>query len=336
MEISQFQHPDSIWTWKNIRGGRAALWIPYLNSIEPIQKSKARYKFVYKGGEVVCALKDIDFIMIYGGDAALSVGFLDDIGTHGVVLAIHRRNMPRPLYLLPHTESDDTDILSAQILVRENLTRRCYVARTIIAQRIASFSWRIPIPGAVFKKLREARTLKSIRSIEAEWTKRYWDAFYSNLSIDTTRRETHQVNSALDAGSKFLSGILLRWALFHKLSPTHGFLHEQTTYISLIYDLIEPYRIWIERAVDMAFQQTSNEDMLVATTISILKEMLLEDVYLPAFQKSARRKNVLHAEVLALRSYLAKETARLVIPVEGERIGGRPVKAGFAIPGAKK
>jgi len=319
-----------------MRGGRAALWIPYLNSVEPVPKSKSRYRFAYNGGEIECNLKEIDFIMIYGGDASIPLPFLDDLGANGIVLAIHRRNMPRPLYFFPHSESDQNDILSRQIVTRENLTRRCYVARTVIAQRIQSFDWLITIPGTPSKMLREARSLSSIRAIEAEWSKRYWDVFYTNLGLNISRRDEHPVNSALDAGSKFISGILLRWVIFHKLSPSHGFMHEPTNYISLVYDLIEPYRIWIERAVVHAYKNGVKPDELVAATINGLKDLLQEEVYLPAFQEQTRRKNVLHAEVLALRSYLAGETPRFVVPVEGNRIGGRPVKVAFAIPGARR
>lgn len=336
MEITQLQHPDSIWTWKNLRGGRAALWLPYLNSIEAVPKSKSRYLFTYNGGMVECNLKEIDFIMIYGGDAALPMSFLDDIGTHNIVLAVHRRNMPKPVYFFPHTQSDDNDILTKQIVARENQTRRCYVARTIISQRIQSFDWLIPISGTASKMLSGARSISAIRSVEAEWSKRYWDAYYRNLGLDISRRDDHPINSALDAGSKFLSGILLRWVLFHKLSPAHGFMHEPTTYISLVYDLIEPYRVWIELAALNAYKPGIKSDDIVAATIGRLKDCLLEDVYLPAFQEQTRRKNILHAEVLSLRSYLAGETARFVVPREGKRIGGRPVKAAFSIPGAKR
>lgn len=161
MEITQLQHPDSIWTWKNMRGGRAALWLPYLNAIDAVSKAKSRYRFTYKGGVVECNLKEIDFIMIYGGDAALPMAFIDDIGTHGIVLAVHRRNMPKPIYVLPHTLSDDNDILTRQIIARENLTRRCYVARSIIAKRIQSFAWLIPISGTVSKMLSGARSISN-------------------------------------------------------------------------------------------------------------------------------------------------------------------------------
>lgn len=229
------------------------------------------------------------------------------------------------------------NILSRQILARENLTRRCYVARTLIAQRIDSMGWLLPACcGSTTTRLRTARSIAAIRSIEAEWTKRYWEAYYGSLGVDLSRREAHPVNEALDAGSKFLSGILLRWVLFHKLSPVHGFMHEPTTYISLVYDLMEPYRVWIERAVADVSRPGAETDQLVAATIKRLKEMLEEDVYLPAFHEQTRRKNLLHAAVLALRSYLAGETPRFVVPVEGKKSGGRPVKSAFAIPGAKR
>ena len=53
MKIDQFQHPDSIWTWKsNARGQRATLWIPYLDCAERL--GPWRWNLTYNGGDLRC------------------------------------------------------------------------------------------------------------------------------------------------------------------------------------------------------------------------------------------------------------------------------------------
>ena len=61
--------------------------------------------------------------------------------------------------------------------------------------------------------------------------------------------------------------------------------------------------------------------------------MLEETVYVPATRQVVRRKNLLHGNVLALRAYLAGDMRRFIVPAEGERSGGRPLKVSFRLPG---
>ncbi len=153
-----------------------------------------------------------------------------------------------------------------------------------------------------------------------------------------TENEETPINTALDACSFFLHGILLRWILFHKLSPFHGFLHRPTGYTALVYDLIEPYRWWIDASVTKAAQASGTDDakQLTAASIEALKSMLDEVVYVPATRQSVRRKSLLHGSVLALRAWLIDKQTRFVLPVEGVRKGGRPPQVGFSMPGYKK
>jgi hypothetical protein len=58
-------------------------------------------------------------------------------------------------------------------------------------------------------------------------------------------------------------------------------------------------------------------------------------VYCHETRQEVKRKALLHGVVLALRSYLLNETTRFVIPTEGKRIGGRPLKLAYRMPGPK-
>ncbi len=272
--------------------------------------------------------------MFYGASGSLSLDFLDDIAQHKIILMIYRRNQTRPLVFCPSCISDDKDILSRQIIFRNNAIKRTYIAKTITRYRLDSMSDHFSPSDSTRKSLSKCRSVDKVRGIEAQATSRYWSNFYGSLKQSCSRREKNPINAALDAGSHFLYGIILRWVLFHKLSPSHGYLHERTEYPSLVYDLIEPYRYVFENAAYKAFKRIGDEEKrLTALTISLMKEDLEQTVYVPATRQYVRRKNLLHGAVLALRAYLLGEVSRLVLPVEGERKGGRPPNAGYRLPG---
>lgn len=127
--FTELQHPDFIWTWKeSVRGTRQSIWLPYLQAISKKPRSKL-WQLSYNGGEIDADLSKVDFIMLYGGCGNLPAEFLDDLNQHRICLAIHRRNMPRPYWFLPASGADADDLLSAQIIARENLNTAAYVAR---------------------------------------------------------------------------------------------------------------------------------------------------------------------------------------------------------------
>ena len=180
-----------------------------------------------------------------------------------------------------------------------------------------------------------AKTIDEVRAIEANTTARYWNKWYDNLDIEASRRKDHPINSALDAGSKFLYGVILRWLVFHRFSPNHGFMHQPTSYPSLVYDLMEPFRYVIENVCSAAWKRGEREEKkLVALSLSLLKEELDEPCYVSATRQYVRKKNLLHGAVLALRSYLIGDMRKLVFPSEGVPNGGRPIKASYKLPGS--
>ncbi|MCY4388556.1 MAG: CRISPR-associated endonuclease Cas1 [Desulfurellaceae bacterium] len=335
-EINEFQHPDSIWTWKsNRRGGKATLWLPYVSQVEKLRKNT--WRFSYNGGEVDTDLSKLDCVMFYGASGQIPVTLIDELAVRRVPLLVHRRNIGRPAIFLPAPRADSEDILTKQIITRTNRTKRVYIARTLVRERFRAVEHKLPTPSAVYGRLARARSLGQVRVWEAEQSRRYWRIYFSQLGHpNVTRREKGPLAAALDAGSMFLAGVILRWLLIHRLSPSHGFLHEGTDYMGLVYDLMEPARYMIEEALAAACGTQSvdgDSDMLTKASLSMLKNQLEKVVYVPATRQRVRRKNLLHGNVLALRAYLTGDMRRLVIPSEGERKGGRPPKVSYRLPG---
>lgn len=332
MEIDQFQHPDSIWTWKsNRRGQKASLWIPYLDEVEKLKGS--RWRLSYNGGELEVDLKEIDTIMLYGSSGNLPVLFLDQLGIHHIPMIVHRRNMDAPALVLPSPRPDAKDVLGKQVLFRANRIKSAYVARTLIRARFRAVSEDISLSERAWIRFNRIRNVDQIRNMEAQWARRYWKRYYIRVGYpENHRREDNPVSLALNACSFFLYGVALRWILVHRLSPQHGFLHRPTDYPSLVYDLIEPYRYICERAVaDTALK--SDPDQLTTKALETIKRMMEETVYVPATRQYVRRKNLLHGVVLSIRAWLLGEMPRFVIPEEGQKRGGRPVKISFIMPG---
>ena len=335
--LEEAQHEDFIWTWKsNARGTKASIWLPYFAGAEKMPRSK-QWLISYNGGSLLADLSKIDFIMFYGATGDIPLPFLDALSQNGILLMLHRRNQTHPYVFYPTGFSDQFDLLSRQILIRSHGQKRAYIARTFIKARFDRMTDLIEISSERYAALRKAQSVTGVRQIEANVTARFWDRWFGSLNVEATRRGDGAVQAALDAGSKFLYGVILRWVLLHKLSPCHGFLHEPTGYPSLVYDLMEPFRYIIEQSVAAVFPKIGeDEKQLVAASLNQLKIELDRIVYVPATRQYVRRKNLLHGAVLALRSYLLGETTRFVLPAEGEKKGGRPPKVSYKLPGATK
>ncbi|WP_455233320.1 CRISPR-associated endonuclease Cas1 [Geopseudomonas aromaticivorans] len=336
MEIGEFSHPKSIWTWPGNRSRRASIWLPYLDSIT---RSGRHWLIRYNGGELEVDLQRVDSILIYGAVGDLPVSFLDDLNNHRIPLVIHRKNKSRAyvFYPSPSGGKPAEDLLSRQIVARENAKIRAYIARTLIRIRLSVIAQRIVLPQIHLRQLAQARNVRTVRLIEAEATHDYWHqwAEASNLT-GFARRSNHPAAAALDACSIFVTGLILRWLSLHHLSPSHGFLHEPVTYDALCYDLIEPYRHWMEDAVRDACLTAREGDSLTAHAIENLKRILESSTYDEATRCVVTRKAMLHGAVLALRAYLLKQMPRLILPREGSAHPGRPMKVAYRIPGASR
>lgn len=327
MELTEKQHQDFIWTWPSThRKGKASLWLPYFQGVTKLGRGKPfQYKFSYNGGEFQADLRKIDFIMFYGASGDISLEFLDDLSKLDILFTIHRRQMTAPFifHSSKTSNSGKHDVLTKQILARENEIRSSYVAKTLVRERIKSMKDYIEISEAKYKRLKSLRSVDLIRSTEAEASNAFWRTYYSRMDLyELSRRDReHPVNQALNAGSMFLAGIMLRWILFHKLSPSHGFLHVRTSFDSLVYDLIEPYRYLIEESVQKAYQEVGLEDnkLLTAKSLNNLKIGLKRPIYCPQTKQEVREKALLHGIVLSLRSYLIGDSKRFVIPTKGVR-----------------
>jgi len=310
---------------------RVPLWLPYLQSIESVTKDKL--KFTYNGGEVICSPKELSSIMIYGNEVTLPLDVIDNICHQGVPIIIHRRNVASTIWIHSGVRADKSDLLDLQLQFRHSQAKRAYITRRLLTEKFKAMRWLIAVPDNL---LRKGMSVSEMRVTEAQVSKRYWQDYMKSLGVEGNRRtEESKVRVVLDAASKFVSGIILRWICYHHLSPFHGFCHEPTDYPSLVYDLMEPYRPGIEKAVWQAVKEDPelDEAALVARTINAIKEYQDQKVYTESTRQIVTRHELYHGVVLSLRSYLVGDASKFIVPTEGKPNGGRPRKPGFKLYG---
>lgn len=187
-EIDEFQHPDSIRTWKsNKRGGKTTLWLPYVSRVEPAKKSA--WRFTDNGGEVDADVARLDCVMFYGASGQIPVARVDELATRRVPLLVHRRNVGRPAVFLPAPGADAGDILTKQIVARTHSPKRAYIARTLVRERFRGVADTFPLPDTAYRRLARTRTLGQVRLWEAEHSRKYWRKYFAGLGHpDVTRR----------------------------------------------------------------------------------------------------------------------------------------------------
>jgi CRISPR/Cas system-associated endonuclease Cas1 len=310
---------------------KVPIWLPYLQSIAQLGDDK--FKFVYNGGETEANIKNISSIMLYGEYGTVDLKTIENICNKGVPLIIHRRNKPSPLLICTPLRPELKDTLTAQLIARQNKITTFHIARQILKAKFAAMRWLIPnVPS-----LPTRGDLSELRNIEASHARKYWNCYYQTLGcVSSRRRIGGYIKSALDAQSAYLSGIILRWITYHHLSPFHGFLHVQSDYPALIYDLIEPYRAHFEKIAAEQFQQVKDPDenrAVVAMVINASKEAVDELVYTGLTRQIVTRHELFHGIVLSLKNYLLKNQPRFLIPTVDKPNGGRPRKVVFRLYG---
>lgn len=317
---------------KNNSKRKLYLWLPYLNEIKILPQT---VYFKYKGGEEKIQWTKIHSIMIYGQSCDLPQEFFEKCAFYKIPVVIHRRNMARAVIVAPTLPPDQENLLTKQIIYRNNEKKRAYITKKILSAKFKSMSWLTPVNHDLLYKV--IKTEKMI-SIESWHAKAYWKEFFYQLGIKSSRRKkNNKVKKILDAISKFVSGIILRWILYHNLSPYHGFIHKPTDYPSLVYDLMEPYRGYFDKIVfdTVKKNKSSEESNLIGMAVENIKKFLDVKVYVEATRQVVTFQELLHGVVLALRSYLLGNTKRFIIPLPSKINGGRPINSGYQLYGHK-
>jgi CRISPR-associated endonuclease Cas1 len=306
------------------------IWLPYTSSIEIKGQN---LKFTYKGGICSTSINQLHSIMFYGSVCDLNQSFLELCSKNNIPICIHRRNMSQAVWIVPSTKSYfKEDLLSLQIQFRNSIKKSTHICKKILDAKFKSMEWLVSKP---YNWKLCSYSQKEMINIEAIHAARYWKIYYKLLGYENeNRRSKNSLSTALDAASKFYSSIFLRWIIYHKLSPHHGFIHIPNSYPSLVYDLVEPYRGYIEKVIfDKIQSLTPKPKDLTGIVISTIEEFLDQKIYTNSTRQIVTFQELFHGSVLALRSYLLGESKGLILPTPNKPNGGRPIKAGYRLYG---
>ncbi len=310
------------------------LWLPYISDITLKGKS---VRFVFKGGKIKVNWNRIHSIMLYGNIIPLEQEFLEKCAFYKIPIVIHRRNMVRAVWIGNNYTSNREDLLTKQILVREDYRKRLHIVRRLLLAKFKSMAWLIAPPTTSVFKL---KSLEELRNLEANHAQVYWNNYYKALNINSNRRHKDNIaTTLLDATSKFVSSIILRWVHFHHLSPYHGFLHESTEYPSLVYDFFEPLRGYFDKVVFDTVREFKSKNLgydgILSITIDKVKKFFDKKTYVHTTRQIVSIHELLHGVVLAFRAYLQRDAYRFIVPLPSKPKSGRPIKAGFVLYGHK-
>lgn len=327
-------HPKSIW---QIQGKQYIYYFPYFISMERVRVGQWRMK--YNGGEELVRLASTSLITFVGVNAntgSLPLSFILEAGKQGVSVMVCTTHQRQPSLIMPQSVNSLEDVLTSQILHRENEKQAAYISRVLVGEMFKSRSMLVACPVVIETELSGTRNRKEVMQLEALASRDYWARYYAKLGFEgLSRREKHPINDALNALSRYQSGIILRWCLVHGLSPIHGYLHKRTSYEGLIYDLMEPYRYLIELAVlkTVLHHEITTSAALIDAATEQYKALLNEEVYIEPTNQRVYRRAMLHGAVIAMRHYLMKKMKRFLPPRETDSIQGRPFKCSYKVPG---
>lgn len=288
-------------------------YVPYAKDITRVE----RFKWSIKGGagETIVDLDIAEHILFYGANntGSLPIEFLSECAEKAVGITIHSHGA-EPLVMFLWNASDRNDLLTNQIIARQNEKTRAYIARTLVKWQWKQREWLGPCTSN-FEELASTKLSSQVMTLQTQSDRNYWEVYYRNLNLETTRSSGHPVNIALDALMQILFGITLTWVNSHSLSPAHGFLHSDTNYPSLVYDLTEVNRWWTEKAVFDTYREFG-EDRLVERSIHKFNDMLNEQIHSEPTRQIVYRKSLIHGGVIALQHFLDGRMQRFLPPVE--------------------
>lgn len=312
------------------------IWLPYTSEI--IVK-KDTVLFVFKGGELKIPWLRIQSILFYGAVCPIAEDFLQACVRYSIPVCIHRRNMPKAIWITGGFATNKDDLLTKQILFREHAVKSLHISRKLLLAKIKSMRWLMHESEYVLHRVRFAKSVDQLRVLEASHAQRYWKRYYKHLTGGGSKRRdrSNDVSAALNAVSKLASGVLLRYITYHKLSPYHGFLHVPTDYPSLVYDLMEPYRGYIDRKVFETIEEMHETQRIKENIVSFankgVERLFDKKVYTHQTRQIVTFQELLHGSVLALRAYLLGDAKKYIVPIPGKPLGGRPLKVGYRLYG---
>jgi CRISPR-associated protein Cas1 len=204
-------------------------------------------------------LEDLKCVVLASRGISLSSNVLSALLEHKVGI-VHCDNTFVPCGMtMPLTQTIHPKILERQITapkLKEKLWQK------ILRQKIKNQAQVLELMGADASYLQSEAQKKLLN--ESAAARQYFQGFFTCLGeVALTRREEggHVVNVMLNYGYAVVQALVHRSLVAHGLSPIHG-LHHKDRYQAdaLVYDLIEPWRPFLDLMVWVFCQKNTKRD----------------------------------------------------------------------------
>lgn len=197
-------------------------------------------------------LEDTAAVIITSFDCSIHHSFLGGCGEENVPVLITCKDYKPKSVLLPAIRATDTSLLRSDWALDKKF-RQALWARTI-SVKIENQAGLLKVLQAPLKEITSLEswiTGGSPHSREACAAKLFWSFWNKTISTGFTRaRKVPGLNSLLNYGYAVLASAVTQRLLAVGLDPVRGFGHRfRERACALTYDLMEPFRIFVEHAV---------------------------------------------------------------------------------------
>jgi len=288
------------------------LYLPYPESL----KVKTKFlEYIIDGKKGSALLDSVEVIFCLGDGINFPSEFLFKCQKKRIPVISYKTHLDEPLFITGSVLRASDNTLLKQIECYKNKKKRLVIVRKILERKFANQCW------IGLKKVRLYRVINLENCLEVEGlrSKQYFRCYKKELKKRNvefkSRRTKSSANLFLNAGYTYIRGIILRWVVFHRLSPHYGFLHKCTRYPALAYDLMELYRCWIDKwFIEYLDRRSSLRDP--NNFVRYCSQALNEKIFVAHQSQKISRKEFIKLSVWQLKKYLVGKNKTLVLPEE--------------------
>lgn len=251
---------------------------------KPCRLSLKNLQLVYEPYEeekITVPLEDITVIVLETTQASLTAALLSKIAEKSIALfscdAYHR---PNAVFLpfLGHSRVSQI----AHIQQNVSLPFKKRVWQKIIKSKITNHAQLLAYYGADNTNVK--RLVDQVKSgdsdnLEAYAARVYWGLLFKKFRRD--QKAMDPMNIALNYGYTIVRGAIARFLVAYGLLPVFGLFHRsELNAYNLADDLIEPFRVMVDKAVKTLEKEDEFEMVMTARTKSMLLSVLHSEMML--------------------------------------------------------
>ncbi|BDV03524.1 MAG: CRISPR-associated endonuclease Cas1 [Candidatus Hepatoplasma scabrum] len=265
-------------------------------------------------------LQDIDIIIIDNTRTNISIPTIIECTKHNIPIIIDN-NYHDPSAIILNLSGHHNPLKNFNKQLNLSLRDKQRIWKQIIIQKIANqrnllvdLKTKINCSDDDLEKMKiylKRVNQGDTQNMEAVAAKLYFQKLFG-IYGEFARKGPNAINGALNYGYKILASRISSAIIKFGLNPTLGFNHkDQLNYFNLTYDLIEPFRPFIDWIVHDNNQLIQDDKLELILRIKLIKVLSL-DVIIAG--KITKIKNAIDMMVKSIISYLEGKRDDLILP----------------------